>query len=359
MVRVAPLPPADGKPDRRLYRLYHWQAVAKAGATRLNRPCRQRLRQQCDPSTAQRTAQREGRAAQYSAKGEPKMEKPLLPIFSIATAIQKVQIWTKLQIWCALLALTVAAVVLCVRYVDRPICLFADSMFGQFTWIGDFKHTPNFFDPLALLLFALFLLRRLARRPIGKLDIVCILGDASLLFTRYISDKLKYVFARTYPQYGSPSLIHDGAYSFNFFRPGHDYLSFPSGHAAALCCLLSVLWIFYPRFRALYAITAIGFSAVLVATNYHFLSDVIAGGFIGASCGVITVFTWRRLSTNSALQTSPLESVQVTKQPGVLQQGHACSPTAPNISAFKKKELRRTISAPLPADLSKPELLDD
>lgn len=182
-----------------------------------------------------------------------------------------------MQIWCAFFALTIAVVALCVRYVDRPICLFADSLFGQFASIGDFKRTPNFFDPLALLLFALFLLRRLVRRPIGKLDVVCILGDASLLFTRYISDKLKYVFARTYPKYGSPSLIHDGAYSFNFFRPGHDYLSFPSGHTAALCCLLSILWIFYPRFRTLYALTAIGFSAVLVATNYHFLSDTIAG----------------------------------------------------------------------------------
>ncbi len=278
--------------------------------------------------------------------------------------IYKVRTRTMLQIWCTLFVLTIAVVVLCVRYLDRPICLFADSIFGQFTWIGDFKRTPNFFDPLALLLFALFLLRRLAGRPIGKLDILCVLGDASLLLTRYTSDKLKYVFARTYPKYGSPSLIHDGAYSFNFFRPGRDYLSFPSGHAAALCCVLSVLWILYPRFRALYALTAIGFSVVLVATNYHFLSDVIAGGFIGASCGVLTVFTWRRLSPNSALQTSPFESVPVAEQPDLLQQGSACSQPADKTSALdfrgsKKRELRRIISGPAPTDLGKRELLDD
>ncbi len=173
--------------------------------------------------------------------------------------------------------LTIAVVVFCVRYLDRPICLFADRLFGQFTWIGDLKRTPSLFDPLALLLFAFFLLRRLARRPFSKLDLVCLLGDASLLLTRYANDELKYVFARTYPKWGSPSFLRDGAYSFNFFRHGHDYLSFPSGHTAAVCALLAIVWVFYPRFRALYALTAIGVVVVLVATNYHFLSDVIAG----------------------------------------------------------------------------------
>jgi membrane-associated phospholipid phosphatase len=276
--------------------------------------------------------------------------------------IQKARTWTNLQIWCAFFALTIAVVALCVRYVDRPICLFADSLFGQFTSIGGFKRTPNFFDPLALLLFALFLSRRLVRWPIGKLDVVCILGDASLLFTRYIIDKLKYVFGRTYPKYGSPSLIHDGAYSFNFFRPGHDYLSFPSGHTAALCCLLSFLWIFYPRFRTLYVLTAIGFSAVLVATNYHFLSDVIAGGFIGASSGALTVFAWRHLSPGSALGPSPLESAQTNEEPGVSQQpgAHGADEIpALDFRTSKKKELRRVISGAVAADLRKPELLDD
>ena len=258
--------------------------------------------------------------------------------------------------------LTIAVVAFCVRYLDRPICLFADSLFGQFTWIGDFKRTPSFFDPLALLLFALFLLRRLVRRPIGKLDVACILGDASLLVTRYMSDQLKYVFARTYPKYGSPSLIHDGAYRFNFFWPEHGYLSFPSGHSAALCCLLSILWIFYPRFKALYALTAIGFSAVLVATNYHFLSDVLTGGFLGASIGTLTVFAWRLLSPSSALQPSPFEGVQVNGESDVSQQATARAAdetSASDLRRLVKKEPRRIILGPLPPDLKKPELLDD
>jgi membrane-associated phospholipid phosphatase len=279
-----------------------------------------------------------------------------------ATLIHKVRTWTTLQIWCTLFVCTIAVVVLCVRYLDRPVCLFADSIFGQLTWIGDFKRTPNFFDPLALLLFALFLLRRLVRRPIGKLDVACILGDASLLLTRYVSDKLKYVFARTYPKYGSPSLIHDRAYSFNFFRPGHDYLSFPSGHAAAVCAILSILWIFYPRFRGLYALTAIGFSAVLVATNYHFLSDVIAGGFLGVSSGLLTVFIWRRLSPGSALRPSPFESARTNQEADVLQQAKAHTADETSTLDFRRsktKEPRPINSTLVQADLNKPELSDD
>ena len=277
-----------------------------------------------------------------------------------ATLIQRVRIWTKLQIWCAFFLLTVVVVALCVRYVDRPICLFADSLFGQFTWIGDLKRSPSLFDTLALLLFAFFLLRRLARRPFSKLDLVCLLGDASLLLMRYANDELKYVFARTYPKWGSPSFLHDGAYRFDFLRHGHDYLSFPSGHTAAVCALLAVLWVFYPRFKALYALTAIGVAVVLVATNYHFLSDVIAGGFVGASGGTLCVSAWQVVdSAFSSLRTEPTENARVGKQ------DHLQTPTdreGGSVSTLdfrhSQKETLRRIS-PGSADIKKPEFLDD
>ena len=258
--------------------------------------------------------------------------------------------------------LTIAVVVFCVRYLDRPICLFADRLFGQFTWIGDLKRTPSLFDPLALLLFAFFLLRRLARRPFSKLDLVCLLGDASLLLMRYANDELKYVFARTYPKWGSPSFLHDGAYSFNFVRHGHDYLSFPSGHTAAVCALLSVLWLFYPRFRALYALTATGVAVVLVATNYHFLSDVIGGGFVGASGGTLCVTAWQCWSfTRSSVQTELTENAPVAKQDHS-QQAIGCGDGGRKVSTLdfrgSQKEMPRRISAG-PVYIKKPELPDD
>ena len=52
---------------------------------------------------------------------------------------------------------------------------------------------------------------------------------------------------------------------------------------------MSVLWICYPRFRVLYALCMAAVAVALVAANFHFLGDVIAGGFLGVSTGWLTV----------------------------------------------------------------------
>jgi membrane-associated phospholipid phosphatase len=65
---------------------------------------------------------------------------------------------------------------------------------------------------------------------------------------------------------------------------------------------MAVFWICYPRYRLLYAAIVAAVAIGLMGANYHFLSDIIAGGFLGASTGWITVLLWEagggpRLST--------------------------------------------------------------
>jgi membrane-associated phospholipid phosphatase len=73
---------------------------------------------------------------------------------------------------------------------------------------------------------------------------------------------------------------------------GAAYQSFPSGHMAATCAVVSVLWIWYPRLRWLVTIAGIAVGVGLIGANYHFLSDVIAGAFIGISIGWMAVAIW-------------------------------------------------------------------
>ena len=73
--------------------------------------------------------------------------------------------------------------------------------------------------------------------------------------------QLKLVFGRTWPDTfrdNNPSFLHDGVYGFNFFHGGHAYASFPSGHTAVTCAVISVLWIYYPAWRRLYALAVLG-----------------------------------------------------------------------------------------------------
>ena len=52
-------------------------------------------------------------------------------------------------------------------------------------------------------------------------------------------------------------------------------------------------WICYPRFRALYAIIVAAVAIGLIGADFHFLSDIIAGAFVGSSTGWVAVVLWR------------------------------------------------------------------
>ena len=90
----------------------------------------------------------------------------------------------------------------------------------------------------------------------------------------------------------NPSFIRDGVYGFHFMHAGEGYNSFPSGHTASACAVLSVLWFWYPSLRAIWIISGLAVGAGLVGLNYHFLSDVIAGAFVGLSMGWLMTAIW-------------------------------------------------------------------
>jgi membrane-associated phospholipid phosphatase len=56
-----------------------------------------------------------------------------------------------------------------------------------------------------------------------------------------------------------------------------------------ICAVTSVLWIYYPRFRALYALVIATVAIGLIGADYHFLSDIIAGSLLGTITGSLAV----------------------------------------------------------------------
>ena len=92
---------------------------------------------------------------------------------------------------------------------------------------------------------------------------------------------------------GPNALVHDGVYGFNLFHGGRGYASFPSGHTAVTCAMITVLWIYYPKWRPLYAMAVFGVGIGLIGANYHFLGDVLAGGFVGISSGWMLTSLWK------------------------------------------------------------------
>ncbi len=91
---------------------------------------------------------------------------------------------------------------------------------------------------------------------------------------------LQYLFGRTNPEFW---LVYHYAAQFHWFRAGEGYGCFPSGHMTVFTALTAALWRHYPRHRIAYLGFLLALAFALIATNHHFLSDVVAGAYLGAA----------------------------------------------------------------------------
>jgi len=111
----------------------------------------------------------------------------------------------------------------------------------------------------------------------------------SVTIAVFMKDALKVVFGRYWPDTWinhNPSLLHDHAYGFHLFHAGTAFQSFPSGHTTVACAAAAALWLDFPRWRAPAVLGALLVVIGLLANNYHFVGDCIAGAWLGATVAV-------------------------------------------------------------------------
>jgi membrane-associated phospholipid phosphatase len=192
--------------------------------------------------------------------------------------------------------LMVAAVAVAYFWIDRPVSYFAhEHLVKHRRFFHELQRVPEVMATIAMFIFILVGYFTLVRRPLSRLVAALLLSGVSLAIGAIIKDQLKFVFGRTWPETwinNNPSLIRDGVSGFNFFHGGAGYASFPSGHMTATCAVISVLWLAYPHLRPLYVFVIMIVAIGLVGANYHFVSDMIAGAFIGWSVGWLAVRLW-------------------------------------------------------------------
>jgi membrane-associated phospholipid phosphatase len=200
-----------------------------------------------------------------------------------------------LRNWAISFVVMVAAVIVSYYWLDQPIALFAHEQLKQYNQFELLTHIPEVAIPIILVAFMVLGFWALTRHSLNRFETVLALDAITLAVAIEVKVQLKYAFGRTWPETwvrDNPSLIRDGVYGFFPFHGGAGYSSFPSGHTTAICAVMSVFWICYPRYRIVYAVCIAAVAIGLVGANFHFLSDVIAGGFLGASAGWMAVFIW-------------------------------------------------------------------
>jgi membrane-associated phospholipid phosphatase len=198
--------------------------------------------------------------------------------------------------WLLGLILTAAFVSVSFQWIDRPIALWIYDIFGGRRIPTELADRIFSIPRVTAIVFVICGLIAIMGRRFSKLETAVTICAISTLAAIIIKDQLKFAFGRTWPDTWGPgilSFLHDNVYGFHFFQSGTSFESFPSGHAAVAAAVLSVVWILFPKLRGICAIGVVAADVGLVALNVHFLSDVVAGSFLGASTGIFTVALWR------------------------------------------------------------------
>jgi membrane-associated phospholipid phosphatase len=191
------------------------------------------------------------------------------------------------------------AVVICYFFVDRQVAFFVHAhdinKFAVFKWLTYPPPLVQTWSPLVLALLAI-------RRGLGPwtvwqrtLFIACVSLIVADQFRYSIGDAAGRYWPETWHD-DNPSLIGSGAYGFHPFHAGDDEGSFPSGHAARIAGFLGVFWLTMPRARWLCVLIAAPMLVALVAMNYHFVGDVVAGTVLG---GVVAAWGVRLTEAKS------------------------------------------------------------
>jgi membrane-associated phospholipid phosphatase len=172
--------------------------------------------------------------------------------------------------------------VLCVRYVDRPVSLFVDrTLYRNSHWRQMTGAVPDILLLAVVLLSVssyLFYLHRSRRHLLDDmtrlLHLIALALPASYLVKALLKGACGRIQTRLWLQ-------HPDMYGFYWFDSINGFNGFPSGHMIVFTALFASLARYVPRHRpAWYGLPAL-LALLLVATNYHFVADVLFGAYTG------------------------------------------------------------------------------
>lgn len=127
-------------------------------------------------------------------------------------------------------------------------------------------------------------------RQFGAKGLIALRATLALFLAAGVKDLAKVAFGRTWPETwvcNNPSFIQSGAFGFTPFHGGAGWASFPSGHETLVCAVAGCLWTLAPRLRPLCVVAVLAIAIGLLGADYHWLSDVLAGGLLGWLVGVL------------------------------------------------------------------------
>lgn len=198
------------------------------------------------------------------------------------------------------------AVMLCVLFIDKPTAINAANWLSQHSFSS---HLPtsggllNLLTELVYLIIICWMTIYFFFKTAGKnskfLDCLAFMS-LSMAVAFFIKSTLQVFFGRYVPRYAESNILifvrNKHLYGFHWFQAG----SFPSGHMCVFGAGLTGLVLFYPKTKPIAVLLGLALGVTLILLNYHFLSDVIAGAYLGIS---LSIAMWHMFHTINATAT--------------------------------------------------------
>ncbi|MDE1938867.1 MAG: phosphatase PAP2 family protein [Alphaproteobacteria bacterium] len=193
------------------------------------------------------------------------------------------------QVWILSFLLCVIAVIFSFTYLDLPVARWSSQNIGGLTSLGNGLGSAVLLSIEAIIVLAL-IIARLVRGHLSRHSETVALASLTSMCTYAVnSGVLKVFFGVPNPEH---VLAQGASHSFHLLAGAPDS-SFPSGHMVLACAFAGVIMRLYPRsIWPLGTLLSFG-AALLVYGDWHFVSDVIAGSFVGISAGMLAGELWR------------------------------------------------------------------
>lgn len=189
-----------------------------------------------------------------------------------------------------ILTLIVLAIIVgCIKYLDAEIAIRIMCFIRSIHTIH--KATENIPDLLiylvgigTVLMWAVYFYR-VHKKKIDVKTRFLQLAGITLPAVYMLKSFLQFVFGRTNTRLW---LTANKTLLFNWFH-GIGFGCFPSGHMTVFSAFGTAVLFYYPQYSRRVLIILAFLGVALIATDYHFLSDVIAGAYLGF---ITTYFLW-------------------------------------------------------------------
>ena len=200
--------------------------------------------------------------------------------------------------WQLAWGLCLAAIVLSIRYIDRPVAEFMNIHVRPtdlWDYLNDLLSLCALVAAAGLLVLLASGCALLSGRVLPRWSLTPILCSWSLMWALGAEVVLKGAFGRG----TTTTYVQNHIYQFHYLHDREGWNSFPSGTATVAAAIAAVLWRTTPSSRVFGVVSVAIVAVLLVLTNGHWVSDVIAGGFLGASIGDMTYLMQRPKDTAS------------------------------------------------------------